>query len=138
MVKLEDAVVLVVEDNPDNLFIAIDLLLEEVGVAVCEGFESGAAFLEYLRKQRPERIDMVLLDLQMPHQDGYAVLRDLRQLSEPLDCPIVALTANVMPHDMDRARDEGFNGFLGKPIDGDRFVHQIRRILDGEPVWEPR
>ena len=138
MANPEDAVVLVVEDNPDNLYIAMDLLLEEVGVAACEGFSSGKACLAYLHTQPPPRVDLILLDIQIPHEDGYEVLKKIRDVPDLASTTVVALTANVMPQDVDRARAAGFDGFIGKPIDSDRFPVQIERVLAGESVWEPR
>jgi two-component system, cell cycle response regulator DivK len=50
--------------------------------------------------------------------------------------PIIAVTAEASTDQMNKAKDSGFDGFLGKPLDPDRFPDQIRRILAGEPVWE--
>ena len=50
--------------------------------------------------------------------------------------PIVAVTAEASVEQMNKAREAGFDGFLGKPLDPDRFPDQIRRILNGEQVWE--
>jgi two-component system cell cycle response regulator DivK len=50
--------------------------------------------------------------------------------------PIIAVTAEASLEQMKKAKDSGFDGFLGKPLDPDRFPDQIRRILSGEPVWE--
>ncbi|MBK8615974.1 MAG: hypothetical protein IPN96_02450 [Anaerolineales bacterium] len=50
--------------------------------------------------------------------------------------PIIAVTAEASVEQMNKAKDSGFDGFLGKPLDPDRFPDQIRRILSGEPVWE--
>ena len=51
---------------------------------------------------------------------------------------VVALTANVLPLDEAQARAAGFDGFIGKPIDFDRFPNQIQALLRGEQVWQPR
>ena len=50
--------------------------------------------------------------------------------------PIVAVTAESNKNQMEKARAAGFNGFIGKPLDPDKFPDQIRRILNGEQVWE--
>jgi two-component system cell cycle response regulator DivK len=50
--------------------------------------------------------------------------------------PIIAVTAEASLEQMNKAKESGFDGFLGKPLDPDRFPDQIRRILSGEPVWE--
>jgi two-component system cell cycle response regulator DivK len=48
----------------------------------------------------------------------------------------VAVTADITATNLARAQDAGFDGFLAKPIDVDHFPDQVRRILDGEPVWD--
>ncbi|MFN2274683.1 MAG: response regulator, partial [Anaerolineales bacterium] len=50
--------------------------------------------------------------------------------------PVVAVTAYASEEQMQRARQAGFDGFIGKPLDPDRFPDQIRRALAGQPVWE--
>jgi two-component system cell cycle response regulator DivK len=51
---------------------------------------------------------------------------------------VVAVTANVLPEDEARARAAGFDGFIGKPLDINRFPEQIRAVLCGQPVWMSR
>ncbi len=132
---IEEAVVVVVEDDPLNA-ILIRKLLQIAGVEQLVICESGRELREVLR-QLP-RVDLILLDLRMPDEDGYMVLRSLRAMPEMANTRIVAATANVMPDDIVRAEEAGFDGFMGKPFDFDRFRSQIGRILQGERVWEPR
>jgi two-component system cell cycle response regulator DivK len=49
---------------------------------------------------------------------------------------VVAVTAEASDEQMTKAKNAGFDGFLGKPLDPDRFPEQIKRILNGQPVWE--
>lgn len=79
-------------------------------------------------------IDLVLLDLQMPDLNGYQVLKILRSESAFQTVPIVACT--VYGDEVDRAEDEGFSGFICKPIDVDRFRDQLLELLNGRSVWE--
>lgn len=82
-----------------------------------------------------ERIDIVFLDLEMPALDGYEVLVILReQLGD--EVPIVACTVHTA--EINTTRKLGFSSFVAKPLDTDRFPNQLRRILNGEAVWEPR
>jgi two-component system cell cycle response regulator DivK len=83
-------------------------------------------------------VDLILLDIQLPHEDGYMVLEGIRAIPRLQQTSVVAVTANVLPQDVARAREAGFDGFIGKPIDADRFPEQIKRVLRGEAVWEPR
>lgn len=129
----EDATVLVVEDNLNN-FILIARLLAYAGVKQCEWKASGWQVLEYAESL--PRIDLILMDIFLPERDGYDLLSLLRAHPRFKDTLIVAVTADASQENMERARKAGFNGFIGKPIDPDRFPDQIRRILRGEPVWE--
>lgn len=133
-----EASVIVVEDNADNLFIVVDMLREDVQVKYCNARASGRQFFKLLETQPTLPVDLILLDIQIPYEDGYAVLQQIRTMPRLRDALVVAVTANVMPQDVSKARSAGFDGFIGKPLDADRFPGQIERILRGESVWEPR
>jgi two-component system, cell cycle response regulator DivK len=138
LTDVKQANVVVVEDNADNLFIVSEILREDVGVKYCNGRASGRQFFKLLESNPHLNVDLILLDIQIPGEDGYAVLRQIRATRHLRHIKVVALTANVLPQDVQRARESGFDGFIGKPIDSDRFPQQIIRILAGESVWEPR
>jgi two-component system cell cycle response regulator DivK len=135
-VPMNEAVVLIAEDNPDNMFIAIELL-RRAGVWYCNGRASGRQLFKVIETQN-RTIHLILLDIQIPHEDGYVILKQIRANDRLAGTRVVAFTANVMPEDVQRVRDAGFDGFIGKPIDHHRFPKQIERILAGESVWEPR
>lgn len=137
-VSPSEANIIVVEDNADNLFIVMDILREDLGVNYCNGRASGWQLFKLLETHPDLNIDLILLDIQIPHEDGYEVLKKIRDMPDLASTTVVALTANVMPQDVDRAREAGFDGFIGKPIDADRFPVQVERVLSGESVWEPR
>ena len=82
------------------------------------------------------KFDLVLLDLQLRGDSGYQMLIWLRPAL--IGIPIIAVTAQVMPDEVTHAEQAGFDGFIGKPLDFDHFPGQIRRVLAGERVWEPR
>ena len=63
-------------------------------------------------------------------------MRKIRSADHLKEIPIVAVTEEASEDQMRKARESGFDGFLGKPLDPDRFPDQIRRILSGEKVWE--
>ncbi len=134
-VPLNEAVVMVIEDEPLNAILATKLL-QITGVEQIIICRSGAE----ARQRIPEipRIDLILLDLRLPDEDGFMILKTLRDLEPLKDAMIVAATANVMPDDVRAAQTAGFDGFLGKPFNFDRFSSQIARFLEGEHVWEPR
>jgi two-component system cell cycle response regulator DivK len=129
---VQDATVLIVEDNVSN-FVLMARMLGYIGVN-CEWKTSGYEVVEYA--DTLPNIDLILMDIRLPYEDGYAALRKLRGSAHLADLPVVAVTAYASEEQMARARQAGFNGFLGKPLDPDRFPDQVRAILGGEEVWE--
>jgi two-component system cell cycle response regulator DivK len=132
---LEDAVVLVIEDDENNLLVATDLLMM-VGLQHIHTSTSGKEGLA-LAATLP-RLDLILLDIQLPQEDGYAILKRIREHPQLKAVRVAAVTANVMPQDEVRARNAGFDGFIGKPLDFDRFPQQVQSLLSGEDVWRAR
>src|SRR5690348_17885595 len=108
----EEAYVLVIEDDPNNLMVTTDFL-RMVGVKYINARASGWQGLK-LAESLP-RVDLILLDIQLPHEDGYAVLSRIRANPKFQNTRVVAVTANVQPQDQARARKAGFDGFIGKP-----------------------
>ncbi|HEX6289770.1 MAG TPA: response regulator [Herpetosiphonaceae bacterium] len=135
----QDATVFVVEDNPDNLFMFSDILRGDVGVRSCHARASGQQLLRYLVDNPEHSLDLILLDLAIPYEDGFIVHQKLREFfrNQEQQPYVIAVTANCLPETVERAQREGFDGFIGKPIDRGRFIQQINRILQGEPIWEP-
>lgn len=132
-IQPKDATILVVEDNVQN-FVLITRLLAYLGVKKCEWKASGWQVLEFA--ETLPHIDLILMDIFLPEEDGYQVLDKLRAGPRFADTLIVAVTVDTSPESMEHARRAGFNGFIGKPIDPDRFPSQIRNILQGEELWE--
>ncbi len=129
----QEATVLVVEDNLNN-FLLIARLLAYLGVKKCEWKASGWQVLEFAESL--PKVDLILMDIFLPERDGYDALQRLRSDPRFKDTLIVAVTADASQENLERARKAGFDGFIGKPLDPDRFPEQIRRILQGEQVWE--
>jgi two-component system, sensor histidine kinase len=116
--------VLLAEDNEVNAVVA-EAALNRFGVQV-EHVVSGRGVVERMCTQG-ERPDIVLLDCQMPEMDGFEACRRVRAFEQAHGLPripIVALTANVFPHDRERCREVGMDAFLGKPFT-DQELHQI-------------
>lgn len=128
----KDATVLVVEDNVSN-FVLIARLLGFMGIH-CEWKTSGYEVVEYA--DTLARLDLILMDIRLPYEDGYGAMKKIRSSERLKSVPIIAVTAEASQEQMEKARAAGFNGFLGKPLDPDRFPDQIRRIMNGEAVWE--
>lgn len=129
----KEAYVLVVEDNLQNL-VLIARLLAFIGVHRYEWKASGWQVLEFADTM--PRVDLVLMDIHLPYEDGYDALAKLRGDPRFADTRVVAVTADANPTSMEKAKQAGFDGFLGKPIDPDKFPQQIISILQGKQVWE--
>jgi two-component system cell cycle response regulator DivK len=131
----EEAHIIVVEDNFDNRFIVLEML-RRIGVKSCIGMAAGWQLFKHVREHAALQADLILLDIQLPGDDGYAVCRRIRETPALRDVTVIAVTANVSQQDVARVRQAGFNGFIGKPLSRDRFPDQVRRILDGQEVWD--
>lgn len=115
--------ILIVEDNPDNMKLFRALLTLQ-GHQVT-ALQSGDGLLEALTDSRP---DLVLMDIQLPGQDGFALLQEIR--SSPFaSLRVVALTAHAMSGDQEKARAAGFDDYITKPIDIGTFPEQVARAL---------
>jgi two-component system cell cycle response regulator DivK len=128
----KDVTVLVVEDNVAN-FVLIARMLGYLGIH-CEWKTSGFEVVEYA--DTLPRLDLILMDIRLPYEDGFAAQKKIRASERFKSVRIVAVTAEASLEQMNKAKVSGFDGFLGKPLDPDRFPDQIRRILTGDEVWE--
>jgi len=116
--------ILLIEDNEQNRYLAT-FLLEKHGFEVFHA-RDGRTGIEMARERTPA---VVLLDIQLPTMDGYAVARALRATPGFGDTPIVAVTSYAMPGDREKALESGCTGYIEKPIDPDAFVGQVSSFL---------
>ena len=117
--------VLYVEDNDDNVYM-LKMRLELLGdfeVLTAEDGETGG---EMAAAERP---DIILMDLEMPVVDGWEATRRLRSNPQTRDIPVIALSAHALAGERERALAAGCNEFDSKPIEFDRLVATLRRIL---------
>ena len=131
----KDAHILVVEDDVDNRFILLELL-RRMGVGSCVGVAGGGQLFKHVHEHAGLHADLILLDIQLPGEDGYRVCQRIRETPGLRDVRVVALTASVLETDVAYARQIGFDGFIGKPLRRDRFPEQVRCILNGQEVWD--
>jgi two-component system cell cycle response regulator DivK len=124
--------VLVVEDNVSN-FVLIARMLGYLGIH-CEWKTSGYEVVEYADSLT--RLDLILMDIRLPYEDGFAALQKIRSTPNLKKTLVVAVTAEASAEQMRKAREAGFDGFIGKPLNPDHFPEQIRQTLSGAPVWE--
>ena len=112
--------ILVAEDVAINQLIAKEIL-QEYGAEVCLA-ANGAEALDHLQEGE---FDLVLMDVQMPVKDGYQTTKLLRKLPKHKSLPIIAMTANVLASDIDKALKAGMNDHIGKPIDEQEMIAKI-------------
>lgn len=132
-IKPDDAHILVVEDNVSN-FVLIARLLAFMGVQKCEWKTTGWGVVDFAHTM--SRVDLILMDLRLPHEDGYQALRQIRADERLRDTLVVVVTAHGSQEELQKAKEAGFDGFLVKPLDADEFPEQISRILQGEAIWD--
>ncbi len=113
------------EDNFDNR-ILIKRVLEVEGYTVIEA-DSGKAGLDLALSARP---DLILVDINLPDIDGYEITRRLRQIDGFSRVPIVALTANALEGDRQKALSAGCDGYISKPVDIDALPMQVESFLN--------
>lgn len=111
---------LIIEDNEQNYYM-MRFLLEKKGFKVI-GAESGRLGVEMALNEKP---DAILLDIQLPEMDGYAVAAELKRHSELDNVPIVAVTSYAMVGDRENIIAAGATGYIEKPINPDTFVDEI-------------
>lgn len=116
--------ILLIEDNEQNRYLAT-FLLEKAGYSVVAAVD-GKMGIEMAARIQP---CLILLDIQLPTMDGYAVASALRCNTMLADIPIVAVTSYAMVGDREKALDAGCNGYLEKPIDPDSFVSEVERYI---------
>jgi two-component system, sensor histidine kinase and response regulator len=115
--KLQGRKILLVEDNEINQELAINIL-EEMGINLSIANNGQEA----LDKLETENFDGILMDIQMPVMDGYTATREIRKQDRFKNLPIIAMTANVMKSDLDKATEVGMNAHIGKPFKMDEIV----------------
>jgi PAS domain S-box-containing protein len=117
--------VLYIEDNPVNVLLMEAMLAHVPGLRVLTAPLPGLG----LQMARDERPDLVLLDIQLPGMDGYEVLRRLRAEPASRALPVIAVSANAMPSDVDRGVAAGFADYLTKPLDMGRLIASVEAAL---------
>ena len=116
--------ILVVEDNPLNRELAVDVL-EAAGYTVLQA-EDGVGILERVKQEQPH---LILLDLQLPGVDGFTIARQLAADPATQGIPVLATTAYTLPGDQERALEAGCHGYLPKPLDTKGLVQIIPSVL---------
>ena len=116
---------LYIEDNQVNVLLVEELVRGLSGLSIASE-ATGAAGVERALTLRP---DVILIDMQLPDFDGFEVLRRLRLAPETASTPCIALSANAMPDDIERARAAGFDDYWTKPIKFKEFLRALEQLF---------
>ena len=124
--------ILLVEDNEMNREIAEELLTEQ-GIIV-DTANDGDVAIEKVRNSQPGQYELILMDVQMPHVNGYEATHEIRSLNDPQKSriPIIAMTANAFEEDKRNALAAGMDAHLAKPIDVQKLVETLTNFRSKE------
>lgn len=115
---------LIIEDNPDNM-VLITRFLEKFGYRTLQAV-TGLEGFEMALQKRP---DFIILDIQLPDIEGTEVLRKIRSSEIGNNIPVIAITSYAMSGDREKLLAAGCDGYIEKPIDPERIISQIRRLI---------
>lgn len=120
------ATILYVEDNPDNLKL-MEMIVGRIPDMHLISSHTAELGIELARNKRP---DIIILDINLPGMDGYKALKKLGTFQETRNIPVIALSANAMPRDVERGIKAGFKQYLTKPIRVDEVIEALQGCLD--------
>ena len=120
--------VLLVEDNPFNLLVAIDTLKDWNATIETDVAENGLIAIEKLKQKR---YDLILMDIQMPVMDGHTAAKHIRNELPPPICniPIIAMTAHASVNEIESCFSEGMNEYISKPFEVNDLKNKIQQVL---------
>ena len=116
--------ILYVEDDINNRILVRRILMSE-GIEV----EEAENAIDGINMALANPPDLILMDVSMPGMDGLQATKEIRNLPEIADIPVIALTANVMEGDRERSIEAGCNGYIGNPIKVDTFIDEVSEFL---------
>jgi signal transduction histidine kinase/DNA-binding response OmpR family regulator len=125
--------ILLVEDNPVNQLVAVEVL-KSAGLAVDEVFNG----IEAVEAVKRKKYDAVLMDIQMPLMDGLEATRMIRKNLDTVDLPIIAMTAHAMNGDKEKFLGAGMNGYVAKPIDCEQLFAVLKHYIPAAKTPEPK
>jgi CheY-like chemotaxis protein len=118
--------ILYVEDNTANLKVVEAMLRREPGMALLTATD-GEYGLELAQRYQP---DVILLDIHLPGMDGYAVLKALKSRAETAAIPVIALSADAMPLDIEKGLSAGFSDYLTKPVKAVEIMESVNKVTE--------
>ncbi len=119
--------IFLVEDNPDNADLVMDMLEDLYDITL---FGNGPDLLAALEEADAQTPDLFLLDIGLPGIDGVDLMKKLKTMTSVQSVPALALTAHAMKDDEPRLMEAGFNGYVSKPIiDETAFTDKIEKLI---------
>lgn len=132
-----DQLILLVEDSPEDYHATLRSFRRAHLANSIYHCEDGESALDYLHQRgdfaegaKAPRPGLILLDLNLPGTDGYAVLRDIKQDESLASIPVIVLTMSTDEHDIQACYRAGANGYVKKPVDLDGFIQALGRLAD--------
>ncbi len=124
---------LVVEDDAGGMAI-IGVMMRHLGIkAFINTTGEGVLSMAHAMDPKP---NIIFLDINLPRTTGYEILKEIRADDTLKSAIVVAVTAQDADTEIPKAKEAGFDAYIGKPISRMRFPRQLRRILKGDDVWE--
>lgn len=126
--------ILMVEDNPDDVELTKEALLDAKVTFKLDVVEDGVAAMEFLRQEgsyrQAPRPGLILLDLNLPKKDGREVLAEIKSDADLRRIPVVILTTSSAEEDVQRAYNSHANCYITKPVDFAQFIKVVKSIED--------
>jgi signal transduction histidine kinase/ActR/RegA family two-component response regulator len=122
--------VLCIEDNPANLRLIEGIFARQTNIRLLSALAPGLG-LELARTHRPA---LILLDINLPDMDGFAVMQCLRENEATRQIPVLAISANAMPKDIERGKAAGFVAYMTKPIDVAELLRTVMHLVGAQRV----
>lgn len=116
--------ILIVDDNPKNLKL-LQVILQQNGYETLVA-EDGKKGVSVARESMP---DLILMDIQMPVMDGIQALKELKSDLSTASIPIIALTSYAMSGDREKMLNEGFQGYIPKPVDFQNLIENLKNWI---------
>ncbi len=123
--KTEEKILLYVEDNPANLKLVESILKRRPNIKLISSAQAQPG-IELAREHHP---DMILMDINLPGMDGYEALKLLKSYDDIKKIPVIAISANAMPKDIEKSKSAGFKYYITKPININKFLGLVDDIL---------
>jgi signal transduction histidine kinase/CheY-like chemotaxis protein len=118
--------VLYIEDNPDNVHL-VEAIIGQFGYIELLTAENATIGFDLSTSKRP---DLILMDINLPGMNGLQALKRLKQTRETQDIPVIAITSNTMPRDIEEGLKAGFQAYITKPIKVTEFIQTIDQTLN--------